>query len=217
MINLLAKSFNKICKLGINNRADFLKITGVTGLILSCLAQTCAIIFNPKIDKKEKSFLIPQELSDGVLNSTIFWFFTSKASEFCKKLVINKKIIPAKFENILKNYKTGGGNIVESEKHFLNFLEQNGGLSAKKTGLTLLGGAGLIGMICGSILSVNIITPLIRNRIATKIQEQKIKLSDISNNKSILYSRLQNLDYSKFNKTFAATKNNVCSYNPVNL
>ncbi len=212
MKTLLKNAFTKTCQIGVTNRANFLKITGVAGLALSCLAQTCAIIFNPKIDKKEKSFLVPQELADGILNSSLFWLFTSKTSDLAKKFVINKKIIPASLENILKKYKPSGQNLLTAEKHFLNFLEQNGGISAKKTGLTILNGAGLIGMIAGSILSVNIITPLIRNRIAAKIQKNKIVFSDIKN-RTLLYNKLKNLDYSKFNKTFVYTKNNVCSYN----
>lgn len=214
MKSLLTNTFEKICRLGMNNRADFLKITCVTGLILSCLAQTCAIIFNPKIEKKEKNFLIPQELADGVLNSGLFWFFTSNASDIAKKLVLTKKIMPTGLENIFKNFQQKGKNIQEMEKSFLNFLEKSGDINAMKAGKTLLGGAGLIGMFLGSIISVNIITPLIRNKIASKIQQTRMNKLNIYDDKTFLYNRLKNLDYSKFNKTFAYTKNNVCSYNP---
>ena len=211
MNSLLKNVFIKTCNIGINNRANFLKITGVTGLILSCLAQTGAIIFNPKIDKKEKSFLVPQELADGVLNSSLFLFFTSKCSDIAKKLVLNKKIIPASLDKILTNYKPCSKNAA-AEKHFLNYLEKSGGINAKKTGLTMLNGIGLLGMIFGSILSVNIITPLIRNKLADKIQQNRIMKSE-AENKKLLYQNLKNLDYSKFNKTFLYTKNNVCSFN----
>ena len=212
-MKILTDVFVKMCHIGINNRANFLKITGVTGLVLSCLAQTCAIIFNPKINRKEKSFLVPQELADGILNSSLFWFITSKTSEFAKKLVLAKKIIPGSIDKILKNYSTGGKTFLNTEKHFLNFLEQNGGVCAKNTGLSLLNGAGLIGMLAGSILSVNIITPLIRNKIATYVQQNKLMRNN-TNSRLFLYNNLKNIDYSKFNKTFEYTKNAVCSYNP---
>ena len=126
--------------------------------------------------------------------------------------MLNKKIIPASLAQILTKYKPDSRNIATAEKHFLNYLEQNKGVAAKKTGLTLLNGVGLLGMIFGSILSVNIITPLIRNKFAAKIQQNRMIKTEI-NNKKFLYQNLKNLDYSKFNKTFVYTKNNVCSFN----
>ena len=119
-----------------------------------------------------------------------FWFFTSKASDFGKKLVLTKKILPNSIENILKNYKPQINNIKDAEKHFLTFLEQSGNSIAKKTALTTLNGMSLLGMIAGSILSVNIITPLIRNKIASKFQQNKIK-SEINQNNLLLYNKLK--------------------------
>ena len=57
----------------------FLKNIAVIGWILSSAAQTCAVIFNNDIPQKEKKFLVPQEILDGIINCTLFWFITSKA------------------------------------------------------------------------------------------------------------------------------------------
>ena len=46
---------------------------GATGWFFSALAQIGMIATNENIDKKEKKFLIPQEISDGLINVTLYY------------------------------------------------------------------------------------------------------------------------------------------------
>ena len=49
---------------------------GALGWFLSSAAQLAMIITNKDIDKKEKQFLIPQEASDGAINSGDDWILS---------------------------------------------------------------------------------------------------------------------------------------------
>ena len=51
-----------------DDTSKMLIATGTLGWALSSLAQMCAIVWNPKISSDKKSFLLPQELMDAVVN-----------------------------------------------------------------------------------------------------------------------------------------------------
>ena len=65
--------------------ADMLFYTSILGWILSSVAQVGAIVCNEKLSKKEKSFLVPQEFFDGVLNVGIYALVTVNALKFAKE------------------------------------------------------------------------------------------------------------------------------------
>lgn len=90
--NLLEK-----CKKGLfdysQDAGKMLLHTATAGWIFSSLGQIFGIATNKKISKKEKQFLIPQEIADAVVNITSFYVFTDKFQNFTKRLVAKGKII----------------------------------------------------------------------------------------------------------------------------
>ena len=56
--------------------SKMLVITGTLGWALSSLAQMGAVIANPKLTPEQKSFLLPQELMDAVVNVGAFFSVT---------------------------------------------------------------------------------------------------------------------------------------------
>ena len=70
-----------------NNTDKFLTDTAAIGWGLASAANTCGVIFNKKIDKKEKRYLIPQELADGVTNVGLFYLLTYSLIKGARKLV----------------------------------------------------------------------------------------------------------------------------------
>ena len=84
---------------------------GALGWIFSSAAQTVAIITNPKISRKEKSFLVPQEIFDGIVNVGLYFGVT----QFCRKGVVNLmknghlQIVNKAGKNITSNYIAGAG------------------------------------------------------------------------------------------------------------
>ena len=67
--------------------SKMLIFTGVAGWTLSSLAQIGAVLFNSKISNEQKSFLIPQELADAVVNIGSFFLITQ----------VTKKLLQSSF------------------------------------------------------------------------------------------------------------------------
>ena len=65
--------------------ADMLFYTSILGWALSSAAQVVAVVCNEKLSKKEKSFLVPQEIFDGVLNIGTYALVTVNAINFAKE------------------------------------------------------------------------------------------------------------------------------------
>jgi hypothetical protein len=162
--------------------------TGVIGWILSSLAQVTAIVINDKIPTEQKMFLVPQEMADALVNIVSFYAVTQTFNSVAKKLVTSGKWLPKTVKDVLvakglgeklgkKGFDvlTHGGLSGETLKNFNSF----------KTGIDV--GATTL----GSVLSCNIITPLLRNVIAANRQQDAIarmnkknSTTEISNTKT---------------------------------
>ena len=193
------KALNKFCQQGVSDRATFIKNISVIGFVLSSFAQTTAIIFNNQIPSKEKKFLIPQELLDGLINATLFWFITSKAVDFGKLLILKKKILPQKLVKPLENYTVNGKNIFELKDNFIKHIGNNAPKDVVKLADDAVEGMGVVSGIVGAILTNNIITPILRNRLAGIFQQKEIKKMEENPPLHPYYANL-NLEKYKFNK-----------------
>ena len=148
--------------------------TGTLGWILSSLAQIAAIVFNDKIPNEQKVFLIPQEFADAATNILSFYAVTYSGKALASKLVKTGKIRNAKISKFLDSIpnldkskignwdfdvtKQTGFKTSGIENDFKNF----------KNGVDVYAG------LAGSILSSNIITPVIRNKYASERQRNTL-------------------------------------------
>lgn len=205
------KMLTKFCQQGVSDRAAFIKNISVVGFVLSSLAQTAALIFNNQIPSKEKKFLIPQELLDGLINATLFWFITSKAVDFGKLLVLKKKILPQKIAKCMDNYSPSGKNIFELKENFLKHLSINGTKGQIKLADDAIEGMGVTSGIVGAILANNIITPILRNNLAGKVQKKEIKKMEENPPLNPYYANF-NFEKYNFNKPFSISKINTNNY-----
>ncbi len=153
--------------------------TGVLGWILSSAAQVAAVVFNDKISKEQKVFLIPQEIADAAVNIVSFYAITNSVKAIASKLVKTGKLTtPAILDylkktgiKILKNSKdvspigkwdfdiTKLSNFDEIEKQFKPFKN----------------GVDVAASLLGSIISCNLVTPILRNEYAAR--QQKLALT----------------------------------------
>lgn len=140
--------------------------TGVLGWILSSAAQVFAIVINDKIPAKEKMFLIPQEFADAAINILSFYAVTNWFTSVGNKLVKSGKLLTPK----LKKYV--------DEKQIQDIGKITTDISSGMTGdirnefMKFKGGVSIIFSTVGSILSCNIITPILRNQYAAKKQKE---------------------------------------------
>ena len=152
------------------NPGKILVHAGVIGWVLSSAAQISGIIFNDKIPKEQKMFLIPQEFADACVNILSFYAVTRTFTAIATKLAkTGKWILPSVKKYLTKHNlanNLGNPNFDISQvkmpyslrKHYNWF---NYGLDATATTI-------------GSVLSCNIITPFLRNFYASHRQHDNI-------------------------------------------
>ncbi len=158
-----------------NDNAKFLFITAAIGWFLASAAQTFGIIVNKDIDKKDKKFLIPQEILDGAVNIGLYALITAPLIKNTEKL-IDKGIIS--FTNVQKN-----------TPKFDN----------------IKGGARVLASFAGAVLSCNIITPIIRN-----------KLGGIATHRKEMYQKI-NMDEFKYNPYYQPFFKKNIDKQPLNI
>lgn len=201
------------------NPAKMLIYTGVLGWFLSSAAQVSAIAVNKNIPKEQKYFLIPQEIGDGALNVLSFFLITSVIKGYATRLVSSGKLATPKIRNFLEksgiNIKTKKGWKIKD-----NIINNNGIIGKEKFDYSKFNieempnydlirddykpfksGMEVIGMTLGSILSCNVVTPLLRNRYAASRQQaalSRVNNKPLKSPRGITMDMYQNMAYSKF-------------------
>ena len=185
MANFLKPFINWVAKHYGDNVGKMLIHTGVVGWILSSAAQVVAIVINDEIPKKQKMYMIPQEIADACVNIASFYLVTQTFKSIGSKLVdsgrwlsapVRKFLIDNKVANVGKkgfDVLTQGNLTPEMLKKFSEFRN----------------GMDVLFTTTGSILSCNILTPIVRNEIAANRQKTAIKdmerPTDVASNQSI--------------------------------
>lgn len=204
--------------------------TGTIGWLFSAIAQVTMISTNKNIDKKEKQFLIPQEIADGAINVGLFFTISKLIKDYADNLVETGKIalkktdsiidklnntnmnnslyikdVAAKYTEIIKKsniddsvkqsilkgrskytslfyekaisefenlstQKTNNLFVNKTNKELLNLLKQG-----QKEFHGFKNGVGVIAAIGASVLASNIVTPVCRNIVANKFQDNSKK------------------------------------------
>jgi len=150
--------------------------TGVAGWTLSSLAQIGAILVNPNLSKEQKSFLVPQELADAAVNIGSFFLITQAAKKITAKLFSTGKFAPKSVRNFLdKNkdlYSKKIGKLDFDLDEVLKVSKEfpRSEYYSTKNYYTTLATVG------AGIVSSNIVTPIIRNKMASKMQKNYINM-----------------------------------------
>lgn len=178
---------------------------GALGTLFGSVAQLMAVVTDKKIDKEQKKFLLPQEGTDAVVNVALTYTICDRIKKAGDKIIekghlltdeLAKAITDIKPElaSNIKDWK----NIITPEdlkKHKLTELLENPQLlkifkgckedtikniepvidKALDLAQTHKNNVGIITTIAASVLASNIITPYVRNIIASKIQKRTIK------------------------------------------
>lgn len=192
----LDKALSNIYKHYGENPGQMLLHTGTIGWIMSCAAQLVAIVVNDKIAPEQKTFLIPQELGDGLINILSFYCLTSSVKNICSKAVINGKFANKAIKNYLTKHKLTDkiGKIDFDIKKTANFAE------VKDEFVSFKNGVDIIASTAGSILSCNIVTPILRNEFASREQKNanqilSTKKEEKINQNSYLYNKVTMQQY----------------------
>lgn len=159
------------------NPGKMLVHTGVLGWILSSAAQVAAVVFNDKISSKEKMFLIPQECADAAVNILSFYIVTNTFKAIGSKLVSTGKLATP---NIRKYIQKAGledkvGKVTTDIKK-----DMTGAIRQEYTDFK--SGVDVITSTVGSIISCNLITPVLRNQYAASKQKEILAKRNMQKN-----------------------------------
>ena len=175
--------FDKIYNAYSKSTGKMLIHTGVIGWVLSSAAQICAIIFNDKLSKKEKMFLIPQEFADACVNIISFYAITQTFSSVAKKLALTGKWLPANVKKyLIKNNLAQNLGSINFDITKLKLPSR-----IKTSHNRFAHGLDVAATTIGSVISCNIVTPIIRNMYASKRQKNEIAKLNNPNNKLSIY------------------------------
>lgn len=177
MNNPFTKVLNNIAKSFKDDPSKMLIRTGVAGWTLSSIAQIGAVVINPKISSEQKSFLVPQEFADAAVNIGLFFVLTLSAKNFVSKLFSTGKFAPKSVRKYLNEHKDlYGKKIGKLDFNLDEVLEKNKDFpkaeyrACKSLGTT-------IATVGAGILASNVITPIIRNEMASNVQKKYINKS----------------------------------------
>lgn len=186
VVDFVYKNFEK------HGSGNMLLITAITGFTLSTLAQTGAIIANKKYSASEKAFMIPQELTEGLINIFSMFMITKPLQKLAKSYTKSGKILSNEMKEYLQEMKLidkrGQADFnlrktvisiikdIEKSDKFIRAskIEQNELLSKHKDILEKHDGiedaVSAIVTTAGGILSATIIAPYLRNTVAANYQ-----------------------------------------------
>lgn len=153
------------------NTATILVITGTIGWGLSSLAQIGAVLMNPKISKEQKSFLVPQEFLDAVVNIGSFFLVTQATKKIVSKMASTGKIAPTKVREFLNKNKVYGDKVGKLSLDLDEVLKTENKFP-KDSYYAYKNFATTVGTVGASIVSSNIITPIVRNSMASNVQKK---------------------------------------------
>lgn len=178
----LKSSLNWIAKKFTEDNSKMLIWTGVAGWALSSAAQIGAILFNPKIDDKQRSFLVPQEFADAVVNIGLFFLVTQLTKNTVKKMFTTGKFAPESVNKFLKNHKIYTDKIGKVDFNIDKISDMPETVKSSYKACKNFGTT--VATIGAGIVASNVITPVIRNKSAARAQKKYIdykKTSPYSN------------------------------------
>ena len=154
------------------NPGKMLIHTGVIGWVLSSAAQVAAIVINDKIPKEQKMFIVPQEMSDAAVNIASFYLITQSFKSVAAKLVKTGKWAPKVLRDFLNDNKLAD-KVGKADFNVFKDIQLSKDTQSQLN--SFRDGVDLVATTVGSILSCNIVTPLLRNEIAAHGQKRGIQ------------------------------------------
>ena len=173
--SFLEKNLHWICEHFKKDTSKMLIVTGTLGWTLSSLAQMCGILGNNKISAEQKSFLLPQELMDAVVNVGAFFTITMLTKKFIARMATTGKIAPQSVRDFLNKNSIYKDKVGKLDFKLDDVLPKDSDLfksyESHKNFVTTMGTLG------ASVISCNIVTPLIRNATASRVQKNYIDMN----------------------------------------
>ncbi len=164
VLNWVAQNFRK-------DASKMLIWTGVAGWTLSSLAQVGAVLFNKNISNEKKSFLVPQEMADAAVNIGSFFLITQAAKKMTAKLFSTGKFAPKTVRAYLEKNKDLYSQKIGKLDFDLDEVLKKHNDFPKDEYYACKNFATTVATVGAGIVSSNIVTPIIRNSMASRMQQ----------------------------------------------
>lgn len=162
------------------NPGEFLLVSGMIAWAASCVNQLVAILINKKIPKEQKYFLIPQEITDGIVNVILFAVFTRSFTRVGERLVETGRLLTPKLrKTLVEDFKLGDklGKVDFNIKDISQMNETNKEAFKEEFSSDFKkfsAGITFTFSTIGSIISCDFVTPFVRNKIAANRQKKAL-------------------------------------------
>ncbi len=180
MKDFVQRRLEWVCESFKDDKSKMLIFTGTLGWILSSAAQVAGIYRNNEISDEKKSFLVPQEIMDGVINAIAFIGITTIAKKGIEKMASTGKIAPQSVRDFLLKRPELNKQVGKFDFNLDKILPHN--IDAYKSYCSHKNFVTTMGTLGASVISCNIVTPLIRNATASRVQKTYI---DMKQNPSV--------------------------------
>ena len=174
MKNFMQRRLEWVCESFKDDKSKMLIFTGTLGWILSSAAQVAGIYRNKEISDEKKSFLVPQEIMDGFINAITFIGITTIAKKGKKKMASTGKVAPQSVRDYLNRHSIYKDKVGKLDFNLDDVLPKN--IDAYKSYCSYKNFVTTMGTLGASVLSCNIVTPLIRNATASRVQKTYIDM-----------------------------------------
>lgn len=167
MINQTKNLITRLANYALEHPASFLKRTAAINFSVGSIGLIIGMMINDKIPAKEKRFMISQEAVEGCLDLGVFLIVASAFEKAGRWLVQTKRLIPH-IDGLNK------AQVKEAiTKFFLNPKNPQGLSMVAESRIRTIVKASEVGAgLLGTILAFNLITPLIRNKLASKLEKK---------------------------------------------
>lgn len=174
MVNIFKSPLKWVATNFKNDAAKMLIATGCAGWAISSAAQIGAIAVNPKIKNEQKLFLIPQEFADMVINIGSYFLITLLAKRTVSKLFTTGKFVPKAMRNYFEKHpEQFKDKIGKIDFNVDNLIDTSGMIprDAVKNYKVYKNFYTTAATVGGGILATNVVTPILRNKFASKAQK----------------------------------------------
>lgn len=171
IVNLLKRKLTKLAVDSTSKMGDIIIFTTVAGWMASSAAQIFGIAKNKNYTKEQKKYMINQEAFDALTNIGLYFGMTKSLTLLSSTLVKTAKFAPRSIINFMNR----NGLMPRRGKFDFDITKVSGfdttpGLKSTYDAFKCFADASAATI--GGIISSNIITPIVRNRIAAHRQNK---------------------------------------------
>lgn len=172
------KPMHALARTSIANMGNVLVLTSIAGWVASSAAQIFGIATNKKYSNSQKRYMISQETADASVNIGSYLMLTQPLVLLSSKLLSTGKIAPKEVVNFMRQTKT----IARRGQWNFDVTKVPGFTgSVKNTYDMFKGFTGSVAALAGGIIASNLITPILRNKIASRRQKKYLTQLNATN------------------------------------